>query len=121
VFKCDVSIIIDHDVLEFAITAPWCLPTFVIAKANGTIRIVTDFQKLNVALHRQQYPLPIIADILRKHPRYKFFTKLDMTKQFYTFEQEEESRQYCTISTPLGLFCYKRLPMGVKVAPSISQ
>ncbi len=36
-------------------------------------------------------PLPIIQDILRKRTRYKFFTKIDISMQSYTFELDEES------------------------------
>ncbi len=78
----------------------WSSPTF-IKPQNGRIHWVTDLRELDKVVRCHQYPLPIIQDILKKWTRYKFFTKIDISVQYYTFELDEESKDICTISTPL--------------------
>jgi len=72
-------------------------------------------------IKRKVYPLPKITDTLCKCHGYKYFTKLDISMQYYTFELDNKSKEICTATTPLGNYCYKCLPMGVNQAPDIAQ
>ncbi len=69
---------------------------------------------------RKQYLLPIITDILCKHSRYGFFTKIDNSMQYYTFELDNNSQDSCTIITPFGKYKYLRLLMRLKCSPDIA-
>ncbi len=99
----------------------WAAGTFIIPKKDGRVRWVTDFRRLNQNLVRKKYPLPRIQDILTRRNGYKYFTKIDISMQYYTFELDEESSHLCVISTPFGPYRYLRLPMGVTIAPDVSQ
>ena len=120
VFKEELNHLVKIGVLEPAKHSEWIAGTFIIPKKDGRVRWITDFCRLNKYLKRKVYLLPKISDILARRTGYAFFTKLDISMQYYTFEMDEESKNLCTFATPFGLYWYCRLPMGVSESPDIS-
>eukprot|EP00978_Attheya_sp_CCMP212_P032677 scaffold128677_cov51-Attheya_sp.AAC.4 len=113
-FKAELQHLVESGVLERTGASEWASPAFIIPKKTGKARWVSDFRNLNKYLIRKQFPLP-------KRTGYKFFTKLDISMQYYTFELDNKTSDLCTIATPFGLYRYKRLPMGATPAPDIAQ
>jgi hypothetical protein len=59
--------LVEIGVLEEDYSSGWASPSFAIPKKNGTIRVVTDFRKLNLLLKHPSHPFPIpkIGDMSR--------------------------------------------------------
>jgi hypothetical protein len=60
-------------------------------KEDNRVCWISNSCQLNKVMRYKQYPLLIITDVLHKCSGYKFFTKLDVSMQYYTFEFDNES------------------------------
>jgi hypothetical protein len=73
---------IGEGLLEEDYSSEWAslFPSFAIPKKNGasTIRVITDFRKLNLLLKRHPFPIPKIgkADMIRSMEGYFFASEL---------------------------------------------
>ena len=120
VFKAELQRLLKIWVIEKATRSEWIAGTFIVPKKDGRVRWITDFRDLNKILCQKVYPLRKISEIFQRHSGYKFFTKLDISMQYYTFLLNEASHNLCTFATPFGLYRYCWLPMGVSESPDIT-
>ena len=77
-------------------------PTFIVPKPNGTVRMVSDFRKLNTNLVQKPYPIPKISGIMQELERFQYATALDLNMGYYTIRLDPGSQYMCTIITPWG-------------------
>ena len=53
-------------------------PVFFVKKKDGKLRFIQDYCALNAITRKNQYPLPIIDDLIHCLQGTRYFTKLDM-------------------------------------------
>jgi hypothetical protein len=89
----------------------------------GEWRFCIDYRRLNVATKSMGWPLPNIMDMLRRlgSRGAKFFCKLDLTAGYHQTPLHEDSWKYTAFKTAFGVYEWKRVPMGLKGAPSYFQ
>jgi hypothetical protein len=61
------------------------------------------------------------GDIIRSMEGFTFATSLDLNMGYYHTKLDADAQQLCTIIFPWGKYKYKRLPMGIKIAPNVFQ
>jgi hypothetical protein len=103
--------------------SPWISPLLVVPKKEGASgerkwRLVVDFSKLNENSVGDTYPLLDVTEILDQLEHSKYFSCLDMVMGYLQLEVEEKDRENTAFSTKNGHWKYKRLPFGLKAAPS---
>ena len=64
--KKEIDKLVDLDLLTQGVDTAWKFPSFSVNKKDGRIRFVSDFRKLNEALERDAFPLPVIDDVIWK-------------------------------------------------------
>ena len=99
----------------------WIHPMVAVPKPNGSIRITTDLSRLNPYILPQYHPIPNPKDLFLELSNARFFSKLDLSKGYFQIQLHPASRNFTTTATPLGLYRYKRLPMGLKDSAQVFQ
>ena len=99
----------------------WCCGIVVVPKKNGKIRICADLTKLNKCVKREKHILPSVDHLLGQLAGAKVMSKLDANSGYYQIVLDPESRELTTFITPLGRYCFNRLPFGITSACEIYQ
>ena len=59
--------------------------------------------------------------MIRSMEGFTFATALDSNIGYYHIKLDADAQKLCTIIFPWGKNAYKCLPMGIKIAPDVSQ
>ena len=100
---------------------PWCSGLVVVPKPDGRVRLCVDLTNLNKFVKRENLILPDVEGVLGMIGKNKYFSKLDANCGFWQTALSKESQLLTTFITPIGRFCFQRLPFGISSAPELFQ
>lgn len=66
--------------------AKWISPVVVAPKGDSDVRICIDMRRANLAVERENHPLPTIDDCLPQLNDAKVFSKLDVKQAYHQVE-----------------------------------
>ena len=96
----------------------WSSPVLLIPKKDGTKRMCVDYRELNALTEVEDWPLPVIRDILDRLSGSTYFSAIDLKAGYWQLRMEESSIPITAFSTPDAKYEFLRLPFGLRNAPS---
>ena len=107
-----------EEIIEKVPHSKWAAPIVPVPKdGNEKIRICGDYKvTINQCLQVDQYPLPKPENLFASLADGAKFSKIDLTQAYLQLQLEEESREFVTANTLIGLHRYARLAFGIASA-----
>ena len=100
---------------------PQTAPVFFVGKKDGKKQIVQDYQYLNEWMVKNNYPLPLISDILENIGTNKMFTKMDLRWGYNNVRIKEKDERKAAFITPEGSFKPMVMFFGLTNSPATFQ
>ena len=102
-------------------TSEWSSSVLFVPKPNGKLRFCVDFRGLNARTRTDQGPIPNQGELLDELIGANCFSALDLASGYYQLALDDASKAYTAFPTPLGLYQWKVMPMGLCNAPAVFQ
>ena len=97
------------------------VPVFFVGKKNGKKRMVQDYQYLNEWTVKNNYPLPLISDMLENIGTKKVFMKMDLRWGYNNVRIKEGDKWKVVFTTPEGSFEPMVMFFGLTNSPATFQ
>jgi hypothetical protein len=96
-------------------------PVMFVKKADGLLRLVVDYRRLNDITKKNVYPLPRQDDLMAQLQGAKLFTKLDLRWGYNNVHIKEGDEYKTAFRTKYGLFETLVMPFGLTNTPATFQ
>ena len=101
--------------------SPQMAPVFFVGKKDGKKRMVQDYQYLNKWTIKNNYPLPLISDVLENIGMKKLFMKIDLRWGYNNVRIKEGDKWKAAFTTPEGSFKPTVMFFGLTNSPTTFQ
>ena len=101
--------------------SPQTVPVFFVGKKDGKKRMVQDYRYLNEWTIKNNYPLPLISDVLENIGTKKVFTKMDLRWRYNNVRIKEGDEWKVAFTTPKGSFEPTVMFFGLMNSPATFQ
>ena len=92
--------------------SPWGAPVLLVAKKDGSLRMVVDYRSLNEVTVKNKYPLPMINDLFDQLEGASVFSKIDLRSGYHQLKIREQDIPKTAFTTRYGLYEYTVMPFG---------
>ncbi|GJZ07360.1 reverse transcriptase domain-containing protein [Tanacetum coccineum] len=99
----------------------WLSNPVMVKKSDNSWRMCVDFKDLNKACPKDGYPLPEIDWKVESLCGFPFKCFLDAYKGYHQIQMAEEDEEKIAFITNQGIFCYTKMPFGLRNAGATYQ
>ena len=111
--------LIKDDVLEEIDSSDYASPCFIVKNRSGKPRLVANFSELNKRLILNQNVTPNMEDCLARLTGCRYYSRLDFNQAFHQLRLDPESQRFVAITTPFGMYSYKKIAQGLQCGPGV--
>ena len=98
--------------------SPYGAPIHFICKKTSELRMCVNFRSLNKQMRLDMFPIPRIHDLLDKLGKARIFGAIDLSSAYHQVRIKEGHEHKTAFLTPMGLFEYVVMPLGLTNAPA---
>ncbi|GJT67362.1 reverse transcriptase domain-containing protein [Tanacetum coccineum] len=110
----EVAKLVDAEIMKEVYYHSWLSNLVMVKKHDDSWRMCVDFKDLNKACPKDGYPLSEIDWKVESLCRYPFMCFLDAYKGYHQIKMAKEDEEKRAFITSQGIFCYSKMPFGLK-------
>ena len=114
--KAEIAKLLKAGVIREVKHSEWLANPVLVQKSSGRWRMCVDFTDLNKASPKDDFPLPRIDQLVDATSGCELMSFLDAYSGYHQIFMAKEDEEKTAFITPVGTYCFNRMPFGLKNA-----